>query len=471
MRHATFQIRHFSRRHIIGVILGLGALEPATDARLPSMVSLLGGFDATLALANGRVGWTQVRLPCNGETPPLVEAPCAVGATVAPKPASFVLGFENGPSTGGVPELQSGAQRTWIRNCSGTSLRVTNNRTCGAGWLGLVATPAARLEHLAADRYNIMAAAEDGLPFVPAEPLGHHCAVWFAARTAAAMSSLTGQVAWTSTQGHNRFGRALDGRSDTLWVSVYGPTSRAEWFWGEWERSVALAEATLVLRPDHGGYSPNYARLVVNLSAPPLPGPAPADGSIVHAGSAPPTTPLRAFFPPSVHASNAVWVFLGAYDRGVTHNPRNIQGVKLLVAARARPGTYGAWGLHTFTLDRLDDPDWIAPQADSDQDGTLHLWEFITGTDPCNAAEGGRGRNSWRFEPEEARWRHLRRAELVDTEEIFWALRNRVDWVNVRPPWIRRRSSRAPVETFQVSFPVEPGPRFYRTRYRLWSDR
>ncbi|MCS7091376.1 MAG: hypothetical protein RMN51_02205 [Verrucomicrobiota bacterium] len=493
-------------------LIGLGGLGPPTEARLLSLTNFPEGLEATFAFTNGNTGWTYAQMRWDGESFALIEVPYPWTTPTAVDTASFVTGIQNDPLTGGVLGLRWGETLRWITNRSGVTVHVTNNWVCVGDWMGMVAGPAGRFEYLAADRYNILGAAEDRLQFVPAFPTGPRYAIWLPACPASEMVSLAPQIEWThadggvrlrwpnrkgelqtlsapvptagyyvpylvrpsrgrasSTQGNYTFDRVLDGRTDTFWVSLHGPTNRAEWLWLEWDRPVALAEAVLLPRTENGGYGPSVARLIANLPGPPLAGHVPAPAQTLYEGSVPPTSPLRVWLSTPVTTSNALWIFFGAYDRGLTNQPRNVQVVEVQFWERARPGTYGDWVLRTWATGA--DGTVVSPAADPDRDGAPNLWEFIVGTNPANPQQLGLG---WEFGHAgelEVRWSYRRRTDIVGVQETFLASTNLTDWIAIQPSWVRLREVVAGLGRYELAFSIESKQRFYRLQYRLLSDR
>lgn len=495
-------------------LIGLGALGPPTAARLLTLNQREHGFDAELALTNGTSGWTHVRVLCDGHGFAVLEVPHATGAVAEAPALSFTCGIENDPLTGGVRPLTWSSGTAFVTNRSGTVVRATNAWICVSDWYGLIAGPEGWFEYRAASNDNILGAAEDQLGFVPARPLGPRYAIWFPARTAAELQTLAMQVEWSqtngvasltwpaadgtrhqlelsvpqaaryppylvppawilasSTQGLYGVERVLDGDPTTFWVSLYGPTNRVEWIWVAWPRPVALADVTLVPRPDNGGYGPSQVRLLLNTpQLPSLNGPPPV-GDIVYEGPVPPTSELQIRFPRPLTATNALWLILGAYDRGNTNAPRNVQVSELVFRERARPGTYADWALRNFTNDPTAAPDLLDPAADPDQDRAANLLEFILGADPNTPepqpASLSRGESS----PPWVRWVLRESPQITGVLRWFQSSTDLHSWSFVEPASIRFLQRTNDLNLWEVTFPLEETPRYFRLLYGLAEER
>jgi len=495
-------------------ILGLGTWGPPTGATLLGLEMSSNHFDALLALTNGAAGWTLARVFCDGESFALVEVPHPLGGGGPADPGSFVCGIENDPLTGGARALAWPGGIVWITNRSGLTVTVTNPWVCVADRFGVAAGPAGWFEYRAATDYNIPGAAEDTLRFIPVLPAGPRYAVWIVGRAPAELEAWAAQIGWetrsntarlswrgrndqvrtlevalprmpafppyavapvrgsaSSTQGTYTFDRTLDGRADTFWVSLYGPTNRAEWLWVAWDREVALSGATLLPRTDNGGYGPSRVRFLANVPEP-VPGVGPPEGGqLLYEGSVPPDAPLQLTLDPPVRLTNAIWVLLGAYDRGNTNQPRNVQVAELTFTERARPGTYGDWVLHAFPPSAREQPENVDPQADPDQDRSPNLVEYVAGTDPLDPESVASGWSPGRRTPDEVSWVWGRRVETPGLTETILTSTNLVDWTPAEP--LRRTPivSGEGREVWEVAFPIEPGARFYQLRYQLQFDR
>lgn len=495
-------------------ILGLGQLGPPTDAALRELQRFPGGFQATLALTNGTAGWTLAQVFCDGHSFALIEVPYPTGAPATADPAAFISGIENDPLTGGVRGLTWSGGQAWVTNRSGTVIQITNRWVCVDDRHGVVAGPAGWFEYRAASGYNILGAAEDQLRFLPQAPAGVRWAIWFPAQTAAELERHAAQVQWqtdgrfgrltwpgrdgqlrtmevslpqsdpyppypvppsrgaaSSTQGSYTFDRVMDGRQNTFWVSLYGPTNRAEWLWVSWDRMVALSGATLWPRTDNGGYGPSYVRLLLDVPEPSPGSNPPPGGRMIYEGPVPPDAPLQVTLHPPEVATNALWLLLGAYDRGNTNQPRNVQVAELVFVERARAGTYGHWVLTRFPSDRLEQPEQVDPQADPDQDQLPNLWEFATGTDPLNPGSGTTGWGPGGYNATEVSWTIYRHPAPIGLTETFLQSTDLRGWSPVSPIRQRRIGFTGAAEVWEVVFPRLTEARFYRIQYHLQFDR
>ncbi|MGA4579829.1 hypothetical protein [Limisphaera sp. VF-2] len=495
-------------------LIGLGALGPPTAARLLSLSQPEHGFDAELALTNGSMGWTHVRVRCDGESFAVLEVPHPTSGAGAPPAPSFICGIENDPLTGGVRLLNWASGTGLVTNRSGLLVRATNAWISVSDWYGLIAGPEGWFEYQAASNYNILGAAEDQLRFFPADPLGARYAIWFPARTTAELQVLAAQVEWSlsngtarlawpapdgsrhhlelavpqapryppysvrpdwirasSTQGVYGVERVLDGDPGSFWVSLYGLTNRIEWIWVAWSRPVALSDITLVPRPDNGGYGPSQVQLLLNVSQLPSPGSPPLTGEIAYEGPVPPTSELYLRLPSPLTATNALWLILGAYDRGSTNAPRNVQISELIFRERARPGTYADWALRNFSAAPEPAADALGPTADPDRDGAVNLLEFILGTDPRVPEPPPASPVAGDLSSTHVHWLLRESSALAGVSRRFESSPDLHAWSPVEPTSIRLLQRTNGLDLWEATFPVETSPRYFRLQYELTEER
>ena len=240
---------------------------------------------------------------------------------------------------------------------------------------------------------NESGAAEDTLQYMPTNALGPRYAVWFPGKTTAQSSNLAAQVTWTvsgtnatltfpglggaptqisavvpvaaplppylitvagisasSYQSTNYPPtNAVDGIYTDFWVSLYGPTNHAEWLKPVFSRQIGLAEFQIYPRTDNGGYGPSAIEMFGNVTnAIPASG-IPTSGTNFWAGPMAAFSTLDVKLSPPVYVTNVVLVITGAYDKGVTNAPRNVQVDEMDFYERALPGTFADWQLNCFT--------------------------------------------------------------------------------------------------------------------------
>jgi hypothetical protein len=183
--------------------IGMGALGNPTGARLVSLITNATGFQAELQLTNGANGTTEVYFKSTGETVGIVEIPVPVNGLVGGSAASFHIGIENDPLTGGSRLLEWTGGSTIVSNRSGTARNITNNWVCVSGCYGIAAGPAGYFSYQAASSYNRLGAAEDTLKFFPFNSLGAHYAVWFPGKNASQTASNASLIRWSVTASNS----------------------------------------------------------------------------------------------------------------------------------------------------------------------------------------------------------------------------------------------------------------------------
>ena len=133
--------------------MGLGILGTPTDARLVSLTTNSGGFEAELELTNGANGTTEVYVNSTGETVAIVEVPWPA-AGITGSAGSFSIGIENDPLTGGSRLVEWTGASAIITNRSGATRNITNDKVCVAGRYGVAAGPAGYFKYQAVTPYN-----------------------------------------------------------------------------------------------------------------------------------------------------------------------------------------------------------------------------------------------------------------------------------------------------------------------------
>lgn len=491
-------------------ILGLGALGNPTAAQLSSFTTNANGFEAELRLTNGALGTTHVYVQSTGETLAVVEVPWPAMGASATVAGSFSCGIENHPLTGGTRLLEWTGGSATVTNRSGAVRLVTNDWVCVAGRYGLAAGPGGHFRYQTASGYNRLGAAEDTLQFFSTNTFAPRYAVWFPARTAAQTAAAAAQVSWelsgtngvltfpgaggsparivawvptlpvqgyppytlpvaaisaSSAQAGYPATNAVDGSLAGFWVSLYGPTNQAEWLKAEFPRPVALARFQVAPRTDNGGYGPSAIRLVVNVTNAIPAGGIPTSGTTVFAGEMPPTTTLDVPLPAPVHATNAVLVITGSYDRGSTNNPRNTQVVELTFLERAQPHTFGDWAVRRFTEAQLADAAISGPCADAEGDGVPNLMEFVGGGDPWTG-DGTHAALRNMVAPGAAfTFQFQERRVLAGVIRVFEESPDLKAWNAVAPQSVRVVQDVSEVAVLEAVFPRDPSTRFFRVRY------
>jgi hypothetical protein len=501
-------------------ILGLGALGSPTTAGLVSLVTNAIGFTAELKLTNGASGTTEVYVNSTGDNVAIIEVPWPAIGVSGSTAASFTMGIENDPLSGGTRWLQWPGNAITIANLSGALRNATNNWVCVDGRYGVAAGPAGYFQYQAASGYTRVntpgsvseaGAAEDTLSFVPTNSLGARYAVWFPGKNAAQSSNLAAQIAWSvsgtnatltfpglggaptqiaavlpvpaplppyqievaaitasSTQSSSYPAtNAVDGIYTDYWVSLYGPTNHAEWLKAAFSREIGLAEFQIYPRTDNGGYGPATIQMVGNVSnAIPASG-IPADGTNFWAGTMAALSTLDVKMSPPVYLTNLVLVITGAYDRGMTNAPRNVQVVEMDVFERALPGTFADWQLDYFSDAQLTNAAISGVTADPDGGGVPNLLEFAVGGDPwvanaTNAVVKGQllGGSQFAFQ-------FLERASLGNVSRQFQSSVNLLNWTNTTPATVNVLQNLGSTRLYQALFQIQPVPQYFRIQYNL----
>lgn len=493
-------------------IIGLGALGNPTGARVVSLVTNANGFQAELQLTNGVNGTTEVYVNCTGETVAIVEVPWPASVSGI-SAGSFCVGIENDPLIGGSRLIEWAGGSATITNRTGLALNITNNWVCVAGRYGLTAGPAGYFNYQAASSYNRAGAAQDTLQFMPQSPLGARYAVWFPGKNAAQTLSNASLVSWSasSTNGLLTFPglggnpaqvavtfpgappqyppyilpmasvtasswqtnypptNAVDGNLSDFWVSQFGPTNHAEWLMVTFPRLVALSEFQIFPRTDNGGYGPKTIQVTLNVTNSIPASGLPASGTNVYQGTMAPTVALDVRLPQPFAATNAVLVITGAYDRGSSTNPRNVQVNEILFFERALPGTFGDWALHQFTEAQIADTTLSGALGDPDGDGVSNLAEFAVGGNPLNADASlaalhfvGATNGTFTFTFRE-------RKNLGDVQRLFETSTDLVNWTEATALQVTTVANLPEVYVRAAAFSAQDAVSFWRVKFLLLS--
>ena len=485
-----------------------------------SLVTNANGFTAELKLTNGVNGATEVYINSTGTNVAIVEVPWPAAGVSGSAAASFTMGIENDPLSGGTRMLQWPGGSVTMTNLTGKAQNATNNWICVDGRYGVAAGPGGWFQYQAASGYtrvntpgslNESGAAEDTLSFVPTNALGARYAVWFPGQTALQCSNLTAQITWTvsgtnATLTFPGLGgsptqiaavvpaqlplpayavsvatiaassaqsagypatNAVDGNYSDFWVSLYGPTNHAEWLQAGFARPIGLAEFQIYPRTDNGGYGPSTVSLVGNVSKPIPTNGIPNSGTNFWSGAMAATSALDVKLSPPVYVTNVVLVITGAYDKGVTNQPRNVQVVEADFFERALPGTYADWELNYFTDAQLANPAVSGISADPDGDGTPNLLEFATGGSPwvadgTNALVKGllAGRSQLAFQFQE-------RNPLGNVSRQFQSSGDLAYWTNTTPVTVNALQNFGAKTVYQALFPLQNSRQYFRILYSL----
>ncbi|HXU75359.1 MAG TPA: discoidin domain-containing protein [Methylomirabilota bacterium] len=499
---ANFPTNAFVATPLYPGVIGLGALGNPTAAQLVSLITNANGFDAELTLQNGANGTTEVYVKSTGETVGIVEVPWPGPAVVPTPAASFSVGIENDPLTGGTRLLEWLGGSANVTNRSSVSRNITNSWICVAGRYGLTAGPVGYFTYQAAGGYNRLGAAEDTLKFFPQNSLSARYAVWFPGQTAAQTAARSSQVQWSATgtngvltlpgQGTNLVQitvrlpsgtppfpayllpissvtasssqagfpptNAVNGNLSDFWVSSgvnpgQGPTTNnPEWLRIAFPRQVAVSQFQVYPRTANGGYGPKTIQMLLN-------------GQAVYQGTMAPTTPLDVRLSAPAYATNAQLLITSSYDPAYPTNSRNVQVVELSLFERAQPGTFGDWALHRFTDAQLADPAIGDPLADPDLDGVPNLVEFVTDSDPLLAdsilsrfqpVPGAPGTFNFTFRE---------RKDLADVQRVFERSTDLNTWTQVTPTTLINLTDLGTSWIRQATFAAPPTLAFFRLRF------
>jgi F5/8 type C domain len=484
-------------------IIGLGAMGSPTSGRLVSLASNGEGFIAELQLTNGVNGTTEVYFDDTGDSVGIIEVPHPAPGFANSAAASFSTGIENDPLCGGARLLQWSNGSATIANRSGVSKNITNHWVCVSGYYGIAFGPAGYLRYTAAASYNRSGAAQDTLAFMPTNSLTPRYAVYFPGKTALDTSNLGAQIHWTfsdtnaaltfpanggtaqisasttppasngayppyrlgiasitasSDQSNYPPTNAVDNNLSTFWVSSGtnagdGPTpAHPEWLKVNFPRQCAVSEFQVVPRTLNGGYGPANLQLWLN-------GTPATTNTMTSSGT------LDVKFSPSCDATNAELYITGAYDRGDTNSPRNVQVVELNFFERAQPGTFADWQLHHFTEAQLTNAVIGSANADPDGDGVPNLLEFAVGGNPLVSDATNAVASASQISAGQFAIRFQERDSLGDVQRQFEASPDLLQWLTATPLQINVLSNLGSVSIKQAVFPIHPGTTFYRISY------
>ena len=494
-------------------IIGIGAMGSPTGGRLVSLTPNGNGFIAELQLTNGANGTTEVYFNNTGDSVGILEVPNPIAGFANSLAASFSTGIENDPLCGGSRLLEWSNGSITIANRSGASKSVTNNWICVSGNYGIAAGPAGYFNYAATSSYNRLGAAEDTLAFFPTNSLTPRYAVYFPGRSALQTSNLAAQIIWniTGTNATLTFPaagasaqvsapvslistnpsyppyelgiasvsassfqsatypptNAVDNNSSTFWVSLYGPTNHAEWLQVNFSRLVAVTEFQVVPRTVNNGYGPTAILMFGNVTNTIPASGIPTSGTNFWSGPMAALSTLDVKMSSPVYVTNAVLVITGAYDNGVTTNPRNVQVVELNFFERAQPGTFADWQLQNFTDAQLTNAAVGTASADPDGDGVPNLLEFAVGGNPSlkdatNAVVRGVQLATGQFA-----FQFRERNSLGNVARQFQASGDLLNWTNTTPVEVNALQNFGISWLYQAAFPVQIDPQFFRVRYSM----
>jgi len=491
-------------------ILGLGVLGNPTGARLVSLTTNSGGFEAQLELTNGTNGTTQVYVNCTGESVGIVEVPWPA-AGIAGSAGSFSIGIENDPLTGGSRLVDWTGASAIITNRSGVTRNITNDWVCVAGRYGVAAGPAGYFKYQAAASYNRSGAAQDTLQFMAQDSLGPRYAVWFPGQNASQTASNATQIAWTAsgTNGVLTFPGAggnpaqitvslasavplypsyalptssvsasswqtnyppanvVDGNLASFWVSLLGPTNHAEWLKVTFPRVVAMSGFQVFPRTENGGYGPKDIQMIVNVTNAIASSGIPTSGTLVYEGAMSPTAAFDVRLPQPVSATNAVLVITSAYDRGVSTNPRNVQVIELICFERALPGTFADWALHQFTDSQLADPALGGALGDPEGDQVDNLLEFAMVGGPFIPDASVAALQTVESASDTFAFAFRERKSLGDVQRRFETSTDLVHWAEIAPSSLVTLTNLPDVYVREAVFPAQTSAAFFRVKFSL----
>ena len=492
-------------------IIGLGAMGSPTGARLVNLTTNGNGFLAELQLTNGANGTTEVYFNNTGDNVGIIEVPNPVTGFVNSAATSFSTGIENDPLCGGSRLIEWSNASATITSRSSASSNVTNNWICVSGGYGLSCGPAGYFNYSAASTYNRLGAAEDTLAFYPTNSLTPRYAVYFPRKSALQTSNLAAQITWnisgtnatltfpanggaaqvsalvsltstnpsyplyelaiasvtaSSSQSSYPPTNAVDNNSSTFWVSLYGPTSHAEWLMVNFSRPVALSEFQVVPRTANAGYGPTAIQVYGNVTAAIPASGIPNTGANFWSGPMAALSMLDVKLSPFVYVTNAVVAMTGAYDNGNSSTPRNVQVVELNFFERAQPGTFADWQLQNFTDAQLTNAAIGTASADPDGDNVPNLLEFTVGGNPLAAdatnavVQGSQFAGQFQFQFQE-------RNALGDVARQFQSSDDLLNWTNTTPLSVSVLQNFGASSLYQAAFPMQITPQYFRIRYAV----
>lgn len=488
-------------------ILGLGALGSPTAATLVSLVTNLNGFTAELKLTHGANGTTEVYVNSTGESVAIVEVPWPASGVAGSATASFTMGIQNDPLSGGTRTLQWPGNTATFTNLSSGTRSATNNWVCVDGRYGVAAGPAGYFQYQTASGYtrintpgglNESGAAEDTLAYVPTNALGARYAVWFPGKSALQTATLAAQVAWTvagasatltfpgyggaptpinvvlpaplplpayalglasvtasSAQSGFPPTNAVNGLLTDFWVSSgsnpgQGPTtSHPEWLAVAFPRPAAVSEFQIVPRTNYG---PSAIQVLLN-------------GNSVYSNAMANGLTLDVKLAPPLAATNAQLLITGSYDPFYPTNTRNVQISELTFLERAQPGTFGDWQLHYFTDPQLTNTAIGSATADPDADGVPNLLEFACGGNPLGADGTNALVRGLKGGTNQFVLRYQERNNLGNVARQFQSSADLVNWTNLAPAAINALQNLGTASACQALFPLPMRLQFFRLTY------
>lgn len=181
-------------------LIGLGAFGAPQSAELIRLQTNNAGFEAQLLLRHRNKGTTSVYVKSVDGVIGMVEVPHPPDGLKEIKAASFSVGIENHPLTGGARTIEWPGGKESARERSGAKFDLGNGWVCVAGRLGVVAGPSGKLRYITASSYNRRGAAEDTLEFIPDSAFAPRYSVWFPGKNAQEMKLLAPQVNWRESK-------------------------------------------------------------------------------------------------------------------------------------------------------------------------------------------------------------------------------------------------------------------------------
>jgi hypothetical protein len=498
-------------------ILGLGALGDPSSATVVSYATNATGFNAELKITSS-LGTTEEYVASTGESIAIIEVPTLGSGSTASSGGSFICGIENDPLTGGSRLLEWSNNSATITAMSGTARNLTNNWICVSGRYGLAAGPGGYFRYAATNNYyrtdtagyTEAGEAEDALSFVETNQLAPRYAVWFPTKSALQTSNLAAQISWTVSgttgtltfPGYNGASaqisavvppqpvlppyelpvagisassaqsgfpptNAVDGIYTDYWVSLYGPTNHAEWLQATFARQIALSEFQIYPRTDNGGYGPCTIQMVGNVN-PAIPASGlPTSGTNFWSGTMAATNTLDVKLSPPVYLTNVVLVVIGAYDKGVTNLPRNVQVDEINFFERALPGTFGDWQLNYFTDAQLTNTAISGITADPDGDGVPNLLEFAVGGNPFVADATNAIVRGLALPTNQFVFQFQQRNSLGNVARQFQLSPDLRNWTNTTPSAVNLLRNLGNASVYQAVFPMPTAAQYFRLGYNV----